>query len=173
MDWCTVTIISLILIVSTYCVGTANNDNESAACGYKCKESLIKFHEQNRFSELICRDDATLVVGIATEFGEEHGIEKIGETYMVMINNRDTSKLPSKTVYLTKKPMVTIKNLHPHTTYNVSADLLNENFQYTAKNYFMEFKTLDVNYIPGNVTNIYTEEFSLSADGNGVDVVIL
>ncbi|XP_037051902.1 tyrosine-protein kinase receptor torso-like [Bradysia coprophila] len=160
MDWCTVVvIISFIVAGSINCESIA--DNGSA-----------KHHEQNRFVKLICRDDTTIVVGIENEFGEAHMIGKIGETYMVIINNRDESKLPPKTVYLIKKPIAVVKNLIPLTSYNISADLMKGDFQYTAKKLFMEFQTLDQNYVPGNVTNIYTDEFLLSADGNGVDVTV-
>lgn len=166
-------VIIFIVAVSANCESAATNDNESAMCDEKCKLNLTKFHKQNRFLKLICRDDTTVVVGIENEFGESQTIEKIGETYMLTINNRDESKLPPKTVYLIKKPIATIKHLKSHSSYNISADLLNEHFQYTARNYFMEFETLKENYVPGNVTNIYTEDFSLSADGKGVDVAIL
>lgn len=162
--------IIFIVTVSTNCESTTSDDNESVMCDEKCKSNLSKFHEQNRFLKLICRDDTTLVVEIESEIAEG---QVNSETYMVTIRNEDASKLPSKTVYLIKKPIATIKDLVSHTSYNVSADLLNEHYQYSAKNYFMEFETLKENYVPGTVTNIYTEEFAVSADGNGVDVVIL
>lgn len=163
MDWCTVIAVISLFIAAGSINGESitNNDNGST-----------KHHEQNRFVKLICRDDTTLVVGIENEFGETQMIGEMGETYMVIINNRDESKLPPKTVYLIKKPIAVVKNLIPLTSYNISADLMKGDFQYTAKKLFIEFETLGENYVPGNVTNIYTNEFSLSADGNGVDVTV-
>lgn len=175
MAWRTLVIIILIVAVSINCENIANNNNKSAKCDdEKCNtNSTTKFHEQNRFVKLFCRDDTMIVVEIEREYDEVQGHGKAGETYMVTINNKDQSKLPPKTVYLIKQSMATIKNLQSQTPYFISADLLSEHFQYTAKHYFMEFQTLEENYVPGNVTNIYTEDFSISADGNGVDVVIL
>lgn len=172
MGSCTVAVIIFIVAVSINCESTVNNDNESAKCDEKCRSNLIKFHEQNRFVKLICRDDTTLVVEIENELGEAQANEKTGETFMLTVNNRDESKLPPKSVYLIKTPIATVKNLKSHSSYNVSADLLNEHYQYTARSYFMEFQTLEENYVPGDVTNIYTEDFALSANGKGVDVVI-
>lgn len=149
-----------IVAVSTNCESNAKSD------------SLTKFHKQNRFLNLICRDDTMLVVEIEREFDETQEFEQSDETYMVAINNRDQSKLPQKTVYLIKKPILTISNLRSQTSYNISANRMNEHFQYTARNFFMEFQTLEENYIPGNITNIYIEDFVMSADGNGVDVGI-
>ncbi|KAJ6637170.1 Tyrosine-protein kinase receptor torso [Pseudolycoriella hygida] len=169
MDWFKVAVLIYIVSATTNCDNIKNHRKKLVQCDNgKCISNLTKFHVQNRFLKLVCRDDTTLVVAVQNEYGEV----KVGETYMITINTRDESKLPPKKFYLIRKPIITITNLYPETLYSVSADALDGLFQYTARSYFMEFKTLKENYIPNNVTDIYTEDFSLSSSGNGVDVTI-
>lgn len=171
MAWCTTAVIVFLAVLSINCesIGNAeNNDNDLVICDKNCQLMLTKFHEQNRFIKLMCRDDATLVVKVQNE--EE---EISGASYMLTVSNRDKTKLPPKTVHLLKKQFAAITHLQPHTKYNISAALLNENYQYTVRQYFMEFETLEENYVPGSVANIYMMDMLKNTNGSGVDVFIV
>lgn len=60
--------------------------------------------------------------------------------------------------------MVTVENLHPNKTYNVSATVINSNdeFVYVAPR---QYKTLHVYYKPGNITKIVVDKF-VTTPGN-------
>lgn len=66
-----------------------------------------------------------------------------------------------------------IEHLLPNTTYNIYATVINESeYTYITRNETISFKTLDRNYIPGNITNIRVGNFILNQHTNMFDVEI-
>lgn len=69
--------------------------------------------------------------------------------------------------------MIKIEHLLPNTTYNVLATVINEaEYTYVTENKTISLKTLDRNYMPGNITSIRIGKFFLNQQTNRFDVEI-
>lgn len=69
-------------------------------------------------------------------------------------------------------PIVELKSLQPNTTYNISATIVNAKLRYShvRKNSFIH--TLELNYLPGKITNVSKEEFVLNENKTGLSVML-
>lgn len=73
----------------------------------------------------------------------------------------------------TTSSLVKIEHLVPNTTYNVFGTVINEaEYSYVTKNDTFVVKTLDRNFMPGNITNVRIGKFVLNQNTNLLDVEI-
>lgn len=158
MSWCSVATFVVILLV-TNCKSTANEEMES-----------MSYHKYSPQITLVCRDDTTLVVGVESSY-------KDNKTHMLTLKRKEPvswySAVAANRNFMIDKPIVVVDHLKSNTKYTISlVEVAGEQHYMTALENFMDFTTLRENYVPGKVAKLYAEEFKISADGNGIDVVI-
>lgn len=171
MKWVVIYFV-ICTIVSTISESDLDINNVTAANCNGEYESAIELNKQNRLMKLICRDDTTLVIAIKNHCWETEVITEKQEIYKISVHQKDAHDYRRRPI-LTNQSIARIEDLKPNTKYAISATFLDEYYQYLAKEYFMEFQTLPMDYIPIIVESISTNNFSLSESGNGLDVEVL
>lgn len=89
--------------------------------------------------------------------------------YIFLIKVQESGQeLGDRIVYMSNASIVKIENLAPNKQYNVTATVLSSNHEYFYADKRQQFKTLPLDYTPGNITTVDVVSFSTNRRNNSL-----